>query len=92
MINYRVRVNNPVFWLNIALAIIAPIGMYFGISATDVTTWGIVWDVFVKSISNPYVVFTIMVSVWNAINDPTTAGVKDSEQALSYVVPRKDAI
>ena len=30
MINYRVRIKNPVFWVNIALSIIAPIGVYFG--------------------------------------------------------------
>ena len=48
------------------------------------------WDTLVKAISNPYVVFTIVVSMWNAINDPTTAGIKDSKQALSYDAPRKD--
>ena len=90
MINYRVRIKNPVFWVNIALSIIAPIGVYFGIAAQDLTTWTMLWDTLVKAVSNPYVVFTIVVSVWNAINDPTTAGIKDSKQALSYDAPRKD--
>lgn len=90
MINYRVRIKNPVFWVNIALSIIAPIGVYFGIAAQDLTTWTMLWDTLVKAVSNPYVVFTIVVSMWNAINDPTTAGIKDSKQALSYDAPRKD--
>ena len=90
MINYRVRIKNPVFWVNIALSIIAPIGVYFGIAAQDLTTWTMLWDTLVKAVSNPYVVFTIVVSMWNAINDPTTAGLKDSKQALSYDAPRKD--
>lgn len=90
MINYRVRIKNPVFWVNIALSIIAPIGVYFGIAAQDLTTWTMLWDTLVKAVSNPYVVFTIVVSMWNAINDPTTAGIKDSKQALSYDTPRKD--
>ena len=90
MINYRVRIKNPVFWVNIALSIIAPIGVYFGITAQDLTTWTMLWDTLVKAVSNPYVVFTIVVSMWNAINDPTTAGIKDSKQALSYDSPRKD--
>lgn len=90
MINYRVRIKNPVFWVNIALSIIAPIGVYFGVAAQDLTTWTMLWDTLVKAVSNPYVVFTVVVSMWNAINDPTTAGIKDSKQALSYDAPRKD--
>ena len=32
----------------------------------------------------------LIFGIWNAINDPTTAGIKDSKQALSYDAPRKD--
>ena len=41
------------------------------------------------AISNHYVLGLCVVSVWNALNDPTTAGVSDSENALTYEEPKK---
>lgn len=40
------------------------------------------------AISNPYVLGLVVVSVWNAINDPTTNGISDSARALSYTTPK----
>ena len=87
--NLTVRMNNPVFWFNIALAVVAPILAYFGLTGADFTTWGKVWEIAVQAISNPYVVVMVAVSVWNALNDPTTAGIGDSERAKGYTVPSK---
>ena len=36
------------------------------------------------------VIAIIIVSVWNAINDPTTSGLGDSANALTYSSPKKD--
>ena len=33
------------------------------------------FDLIVNAISNPYVLSLITVSVWNALNDPTTEGI-----------------
>lgn len=88
-INWTVRFNNPVFWRNIAIAVIAPILTDCGLNWTDITTWGALADLFVQAASNPVVVVAVIVSVWNAINDPTTAGDSDSKRALTYATPKK---
>ena len=40
------------------------------------------------ALSNPWLLATIVMSVYNAILDPTTTGIKDSKQALSYDQPK----
>ena len=87
--NFTVRKNNPVFWFNIALAVVAPVMAYFNLTGSDFTTWGFLWETVVKAVQNPWVVILVAVSVWNALNDPTTAGVGDSERAMGYVKPSK---
>ena len=39
------------------------------------------------ALRNPYVLGLVAVSVWNACNDPTTAGLTDSARALRYTKP-----
>ena len=86
-INWRVRIKNPAFWVSIAIAIVTPILAYFGLTAQDMTSWGAIWDVVVQGVSNPYVILTVAVSVYNAIVDPTSTGVTDSSRALQYDAP-----
>ena len=86
-INWRVRIKNPAFWVSIAIAIVTPILAYFGLTAQDMTSWGAIWDVVVQAVSNPYVLLTVAVSVYNAIVDPTSTGVTDSSRALQYNAP-----
>ena len=89
-INWKVRVKNPHFWVQIATAIIVTIVGYAGISGSEVTTWGKLFDLIVMAISNPYCLMLVAVAVWNAINDPTTEGFSDSENALTYDKPKKE--
>ena len=88
--NLKVRAKNPVFWFNILLAVVAPVLAYFGLTGADFTTWEFVFETIVKAVQNPYVVFGVVVSVWNALNDPTTAGVGDSKRAMGYDRPFKE--
>ena len=87
-INWKVRVKNPVFWANIALAIFLPILAQLGMSWEDITTWGALGNLIVSAIQNPVIVVAVVVSVWNAVNDPTTAGISDSTQAMTYETPK----
>lgn len=88
-INLKVRFKNPVFIVNIVLAIILPILAYLGLNWQDMTTWAALGNVFVEAVKNPVIVVSVIVSIWNAINDPTTAGLSDSNNALTYETPKK---
>ena len=88
-INLKVRLKNPVFIVQFILAIFTPILAYAGLTAQDLTTWKALFDLIVQSISNPYVLSLVGVSVWNALNDPTTKGIlKDSDMAMTYKIPK----
>lgn len=89
-INWKVRIKNPVFWAQIAVAIFLPILTHLGLSWEQITTWGALWGLVVQAISNPVIVIAVIVSVYNAIIDPTTAGLSDSTQALTYTEPKKE--
>ncbi len=86
--NLKVRFKNPVFIAQLILAVLTPLLAYAGLTLQDLTSWQALGEILLKAISNPYVLGLIVVSVWNALNDPTTAGVKDSEQALTYETPK----
>ncbi len=88
MLNLKVRFKNPVFIAQLLLAIFTPILAYFGLTAQDLTTWGALGRLIIDAVSNPYVVSLIVVSVWNALNDPTTKMFGDSERAKTYNSPR----
>lgn len=82
--NFKVRFKNPIFIAQFILAILTPILAYAGLTLQDLTTWQTLGEVLFGAISNPYVLGLIIISIWNALNDPTTAGIKDSEQAMTY--------
>lgn len=87
MINLKVRIKNPIFWVQIILAILTPILAYMGITAQDLTTWTKLGQVLLQAIQNPYVLSLVVISTWNAVNDPTSSGVTDSLNALTYDKP-----
>ncbi len=87
-INWKVRFANPEFWKQIVLAVFVPLLAYYGMMWDDMTTWAAIGDLFVQAIKNPVVVMSVVVSVYNAVIDPTTKGIGDSEQALTYTQPK----
>ena len=88
-INWKVRFKNPVFVAQLILAILIPILTYANLTVQDLTTWKAVLDLLIDAVCNPYVCGLVIISLWNAINDPTTAGIGDSDQALTYEEPKK---
>lgn len=83
MINLKVRLRNPVFWATIIPALLAFV--YSVLGAFDV----------VPAIAESEVVniITAIISALTTIgvlNDPTTAGISDSEQAMTYEKPKED--
>jgi phi LC3 family holin len=86
-INWLVRFKNPVFWAEIAVAILLPILTHMGMNWEDMTTWATLGNLLLDAVKNPVIVVAVVISVWNAITDPTTEGVSDSSRALEYEVP-----
>lgn len=87
--NWKVRFKNPLFIAQMILAVLTPILAYAGLTVKDLTTWQALGDLLIGALSNPYVLGLVVVSVFNAVTDPTTSGVTDSEQALTYTKPKE---
>jgi len=87
-INWKVRFKNPTFWIQLAVAVLAPILAAAGMSWEQITSWAALWQIILDGIRNPVVVVAMLAAVWGIINDPTTAGLSDSAQALTYTEPK----
>ena len=89
-INWLVRFRNRAFVMRFALAIVLPILTYYSLKFEDLTSWDGVYDLFLKYLSNPYLIGLSIVSALNMVPDPTTAGLSDSTRALSYTEPSEE--
>lgn len=89
-INWKVRLKNPVFWAQVAAAVVVPILAYLGLSWEDMTTWEALGGILAQAVQNPVILGSVVVSLWGIINDPTTAGLSDSKRALTYEAPKKE--
>lgn len=85
--NLKVRIKNPVFWLQIIGTAFLTILAYFGMTGAEITSWPILFNTLLDALLNPYVLALVVMSVWNSINDPTTKGLQDSELAKTYQKP-----
>ena len=82
-INWKVRIKNPVFWVQAAIAVILPILTYFGLTWEDMTSWAAIGNLLLQAVKDPGGIAAVLASVWHAVNDPTTAGLKDRQRAMS---------
>ena len=74
-INWRVRLRNKTFWLTL-VPLLVLFTQQLGLNWVP-NNWESIFST----------VMAILVAV-GVINDPTTAGITDSEQALNYVEPK----
>nr|DAU15763.1 MAG TPA: holin [Caudoviricetes sp.] len=86
-VNIPVRMKNPWFWVGVLSVAITAIG----VDPQTFTSWSAVWLGIKGVLSNPVQLCTMCLAVLSVFIDPTTAGVSDSEKALTYSVPRKDS-
>ncbi len=86
-INWKVRLCNPVFWAQVAAAVVLPVLAQLGLGWEDMDTWAALWAALVAAVKSPVILTAVAVSVWNALNDPTTRGLSDSPRALGYREP-----
>ena len=89
-INWRVRLKNPVFWAQAAAAVLSPVLVGLGLQWEDMTTWAGLGTILLEAVKNPVILVSVLVSVWNLINDPTTSGLSDSKTAMTYETPKKE--
>lgn len=82
--NWKVRIKNKTFWLTVipaVLLLVQVIAAVFGYTLD----FG---DLGNKLLAVVNAVFALL-AILGVVNDPTTAGVADSSQALSYREPKK---
>ncbi len=53
------------------------------------TSWAILAEQVKNLLSNPFALGCVVVAVVGCVNDPTTQGIADSKQALTYQKPKK---
>lgn len=85
MINWKVRLKNKNFWLSLIpalLLLIQAVAYVFGISL-DLSEMG---DKLLAVVNALFAVLALL----GIVTDPTTAGVSDSAQALTYKKPKDD--
>lgn len=85
-INWNVRIKNKTFWLSLipaVLLLVQVIAAVFGFTL-DLGDFG---DKLIAVINALFVVLTIL----GVVTDPTTSGVSDSKQAMTYTEPKKDS-
>lgn len=83
MINWKVRIRNKAFWVALIPAVLllvqsvaAAFGIGLDLSQLGARLLAIVNELFV------------LLAILGIINDPTTAGLDDSLQAMSYEYPK----
>lgn len=84
MINWKVRIKNKTFWVTLipaALLLIQVVAATFGFDI-DLGDLG---NKLLEIVNALFAVLTIL----GIVTDPTTAGVSDSKQALTYSEPKK---
>lgn len=84
-INWKVRIKNKTFWVTIIPAVLLLVqqvlrvfGIEFEYTGLSEQLTGIAGTVFV------------ILSIVGVVNDPTTSGISDSTQALTYEAPKKE--
>ena len=84
--NWKVRLKNKYFWISIIPAlilVIESVAKCFGVTLA-------MTDLQNNLIAVVNAIFVVLVII-GVVNDPTTDGLSDSEQAITYESPKKDA-
>lgn len=81
-INVKVRLKNPTFWLTFIASAVPCV--YFVLGVFDVIP--LITEEKTINALGIIISFLTMIGV---LNDPTTDGLSDSEQAMTYTKPKK---
>lgn len=90
-INWQVRIKNPVWWAQVACAVVLPLVVGMGREWADMTSWQTLAETISAALGNPVVFVAMIASLWAAVTDPTTSGTSDSAAALERTEPKPNA-
>lgn len=84
-INWIVRIKNKAFWLALIPAVLLLIQVI-------AAPFGYEWDFVVLNEQLTAIINAVfgVLAILGVVTDPTTAGVTDSKQALTYTAPKED--
>ena len=84
-INWKVRLKNKTFWLAIVPALLLVI-------QTVASLFGYAWDFVALNQQIAAVINAVfaVLAILGVVTDPTTAGVTDSDRAMTYEKPKED--
>ena len=85
MINWTVRLKSKTFWLAIVPAVLLLVQVVASVFGFTID----LGDLGNKLLDVVNTAFTVL-AILGIVADPTTAGVGDSEQALTYDAPKRD--
>ena len=85
-INWKVRIKNPYFWFGLVAIILTAVGA----EPEIFTSWDILVGQVKQLLGNPFALGCVVVAIVGYVNDPTTSGITDSQQALGYSKPKKE--
>lgn len=83
-INWKVRIKNKAFWLALIPAVLL-------LAQVCAAPFGYAWDFGVLNMQLAAIVNALfaVLAILGIVSDPTTKGMGDSEQALSYDEPKE---
>lgn len=84
MINWKVRLKNKNFWITIIPAVLLLVRVIAGVFGYKLD-FGELGN---KLLAVVDAVFTVL-AILGIVTDPTTSGISDSAQALTYTEPKK---
>ncbi len=84
-INWKVRLKNKTFWLAIVPALLLVV-------QTVASLFGYAWDFVVLNQQIAAVINAVfaVLAILGVVTDPTTAGMTDSDRAMTYEKPKED--
>lgn len=84
-VNWKVRINNKNFWLMLIPAVLLMVQLVLDLFGVKLD-FGELGNKLKEIVNAIFAVLTII----GVVNDPTTAGVGDSQRALTYAEPWDD--
>ena len=83
-INIPVRFKNPWFWVGVGGVLLTALG----IEPQMLTSWSALKSAVMDVLGNPYLLGSAIIALLGQFIDPTTKGIGDSDQAMTYTEPK----